>query len=132
MAKPKLTLVLMAVAFALAGCAGAPDGVDRGGTRALDTGTITPGTEKTLTFPEPRAYELHCDPHPFMRHKVTAQAGGAPTAHVHILDGNATAEYRFDPQNLTVDPGAVVTYHNHGALEHTASEMTAGSDHGGH
>lgn len=132
MTQLKRALAPVAVAFALAGCTGTPDGTDQGGTRALDTGTIPPGAEKTLTFPEPRAYNLHCDPHPFMRHNATAQAGGVSTAHVHILDGKTTDEYRFDPQNITVSPGAVVTYHNHGSLEHTASEMTEGMNHGGH
>lgn len=131
MAQLKLALVLQTVAFALAGCAGAPDGVDRGEARTLDTGTRPPGAEKTLTFPEARPYMLHCDPHPFMRHDVTAQAGGASTAHAHNLDGNATAEYRFDPKNISVRPDAVVTYHNHGTPEHPANEMTAGMDHGG-
>ena len=42
------------------------------------------------------------------------------------------AEVPLDPQNVTVRPGAAVTYHNHGRLSHSASEMRAGMTHGGH
>lgn len=120
------TLVLLTpLAVALAGCA--QDGGHA--AHALDTGLIPPGETRALTFAGPGPYALHCDPHPYMTHNVTVQEGGPRDAHVHIQDGNATSEYRFEPEALVVAPGAVVTYHNHGALAHTAGEMTPGMRH---
>lgn len=118
-------LLPILLSLLLAGCAGRAD--DH--AAALDTGSIAPGAEATLTFAHQGVVALHCDPHPFMEHTVTVEEGGAREAHVHILDGNATDEYRFEPRAIAVAPGAVVTYHNHGALVHTASEMTAGMEH---
>ncbi|HWH09326.1 MAG TPA: hypothetical protein VNX21_09005, partial [Candidatus Thermoplasmatota archaeon] len=103
----------------------APDG----GHAALDTGLIEPGAERTLVFAHVGTFELHCDPHPFMRHEVTVREGGPMQAHVHVLDGASTDEFRYEPRALEVGPGAVVAYHNHGALAHTASEMTEGMAH---
>lgn len=117
--------VLLVLTAVVAGCT-SPGG---GHAEGLDTGVIEPQSEKALTFDEARVYELHCDPHPFMTHNVTAEAGAPTEAHVPILDGNATSVYRFDPHDLRVAPGARVTYHNHGTLPHTASEMTPGMEH---
>lgn len=119
------TFPLLALAATLAGCA-APGA---GGHPALGTGLVQPGAEAALAFELAGTFALHCDPHPFMEHDVTVAEGAPTIAHVHILDGNATSEYRFDPQELRVGPGAVVTYHNHGALAHTASERTEGMQH---
>jgi plastocyanin len=43
---------------------------------------------------------------------------------VHIEDGSTIEAYRFVPELLLVRSGAVVEYHNHGALPHTATLQT--------
>lgn len=91
------------------------------GPSTLDTGDIAPGGEAQLTFGS-QSLPIHCDPHPFMRQNVTVAEGGPSEAHVDILDGDATSEYRFEPANLTIASGATVTYHNHGRLVHTATQ----------
>lgn len=125
MMRPRLAF-LLAASVALAGCAASGEHDQAG---ALDTGPIPPGDERTLTFSGEAPIALHCDPHPFMTHDVTFAADAPLTAHVHIHDGNATDAYRFEPASLVVAPGAQVAYHNHGALLHTASEMTTGMSH---
>lgn len=109
-------LLLAAGAVLLAGCAGLG-----GGHGSLDTGAIPPGEERTLTFSETGTVGIHCHPHPFMKQAVTVTDAPAAPAHVHVLDGAQEGEYRFDPQELTVGRGSVVTYHNHGAQAHTAT-----------
>lgn len=119
--KPSILLVSLAVL--LAGCATTKshDGHEGG----LDTGDIAPGAQKQVTFGAGPTVAMHCHPHPFMRHNVTLQEGAPSEAHVHILDGLDEAEYRFEPENLTVAPHAVVTYHNHGNFTHTATQRDA-------
>lgn len=123
--RAKAAVLLVPLVLVVAGCAS----TEHSAAAALDTGMIAPGAEATLTFDAAGMRALHCDPHPFMTHNVTVEAGAAATAHVHISDGNDTADFRFEPQALRVAPGAVVTYHNHGTLGHTASEMTAAMQH---
>jgi len=89
---------------------------------ALDTGPIEPGSATTLQLGEDGTFLLLCHPHPFMLLEVTVVPGGPVQTHVHIFDGPTLAEYRFEPRNVTVGPGALVEYPNHGALEHTATQ----------
>lgn len=120
----RLRLLLMAAAaLPLAGCAALGDGGHGGHGGALDTGSIPPGEERTVTFGERGTFGIHCHPHPSMRQTVTVtdEAPAAP-AHVHVFDGEDAGAYRFEPQELSVGRGSVVTYHNHGALTHTATQ----------
>lgn len=107
--------LLLSLSLLLAGCAGA------GHTAGLDTGDIAPGAEKTLTFGA-ESVDLHCHPHPAMKHRVEIAADAPPTVHVHILDGATEEEFRFEPRTVTLAPGGTVTYHNHGNLTHTATQ----------
>lgn len=111
---------LICVAVILAGCAtSAHDMNSMGGT--IDTGDIKPSESRTLTFGTEGTIAIHCHPHPFMKQTVHVTGDPASPAHVHIVDGNATDEYGFEEKDLTVGRGSVVTYHNHGAQTHTAT-----------
>jgi plastocyanin len=56
--------------------------------------------------------------------RSTLAPSGSVEAHVHIEDGSTIEAYRFVPELLLVRSGAVVEYHNHGALPHTATLQT--------
>jgi len=116
-----MRLPFLLLAVALAGCT--MGGHVHG--PGLDTGDIEPGASATLSFDAAGEYELHCHPHPFMTHTVVVAEGAAAEAHVHIVDGESDADYRFEPASIEVAPGAVVTYHNHGRLVHTATQASA-------
>lgn len=117
--------LLSAVALAMAGCASsAHDMRSMGGT--IDTGDITPGESKTLTFAGQGTVTIHCHPHPFMKQTVHVTGEPASATHVHIVDGNATDDYAFDAKDIAVGRGSLVTYHNHGALTHTATNEMGG------
>lgn len=109
-----MRLPALLVALVLAGCATSGE--------PLDTGDIEPEASAVLVFAERGMVAIHCHPHPFMEQKVRVMEGAAANVHVHILDGNSTEEYRFDPPTLEVAAGSNVTYHNHGTQVHTATE----------
>jgi plastocyanin len=116
-------VLLAALAVLLAGCA-TPQAAHGGHEDSLlDTGDIAPGASATLTFAHVGQLAIHCHPHPFMEHAVTVTDDAPTEAHVHIHDGEQPGDYRFEPANLTVGAGSVVTYHNHGTLTHTATQM---------
>lgn len=87
------------------------------------------GASRSLKFVTPGVYPMHCHPHPWMFHNVTVVEGyKAPAAvDVYIVDGKEQNEYRFVPENIVVAPNTVVTYHNVGALPHTATSMASQS-----
>lgn len=115
------TPALVAIAVVLAGCA-APANSHDGHDDALDTGDIAPGATATLTYDALGTFAMHCHPHPWMKHNVTVTADAPGAVHVHIHDGGAPGDYRFEPTNITIGKGSVVTYHNHGNMTHTATE----------
>ena len=112
-------LPLLALAAGLAGCLAPSAGHAHAG---LDTGDIAPGGEATLTYDHVGTFAMHCHPHPYMEHVVTVTDDAPAPAHVHILDGDEPGAYRFEPADLSVGKGSVVTYHNHGRLTHTATQ----------
>ncbi|HWG92160.1 MAG TPA: plastocyanin/azurin family copper-binding protein [Candidatus Thermoplasmatota archaeon] len=131
-----LLVAALGSVVALAGClapaptdshAGHGSGTGEGpASGLLDTGTIAPGETRSLRFDTVGSHHLHCHPHPFMVQSVIVEEGlSTERVHVHILDGNTTSEYGFEPATLRVGPGTVVDYHNHGRLAHTATEEAA-------
>lgn len=94
-------------------------------TPKLDTGTIPPGESKTVKLDKPGLYMLHCHPHPWMTVNLTV-APNAPAGDktVSIVDGAATSDYRFAPEDVTVAPGSIVTFANQGQQVHTATMHT--------
>lgn len=117
-------LALSVVSLALAGCA-APDaghGDHAPVAGALDTGDIQPGGSATLTFDATGEFDIHCHPHPFMHQQVVVTDGPPEEVHVHILDGDDVDGFRYEPGDLTLGRGSVVTYHNHGTQVHTATQ----------
>lgn len=115
-------LLLAGASLLLAGCAAPGGGHGGGHGGALDTGAIPPGEERTLTFGDVGTVGIHCHPHPSMKQAVTVTDAPAAPMHVHVWDGAEEGSYRFEPAELSVGRGSVVTYHNHGALEHTATQ----------
>lgn len=119
-----LAILLVATSPVLAGSAGAMDksmGNMQHAAGGPDTGDISPGASKTLTFDTVGTIAMHCHPHPFMLHNVTVTNCPAAPAHVHIVDGPDASAYGFEPQNVTVGKGSLVPYHNHGTNTHTAT-----------
>lgn len=119
-----LAILLLATSTILAGCVGTMDkamGNMQHAAGGPDTGDIAPGANKTLTFDTLGTIAMHCHPHPFMLHNVTVTNDPPAPAHVHIVDGLETRAYAFEPQNITIGKGSVVTYHNHGTNTHTAT-----------
>lgn len=91
---------------------------------ALDTKNINGGKTGALTFANEGTYLMHCHPHPFMKLTVNVAKSAATkgTAHVAILDGEKSSEFRFAPDEITVQPGTKITFWNNGTLMHTATQ----------
>lgn len=89
----------------------------------LDTGVIDPGAEATLQYKASGLFQMHCHPHPDMRHNVTVVEGyqGPAVVHVQIVDGATASEYRFIPENVVVGVDTKVVYHNNGTQPHTST-----------
>lgn len=127
MTRTLVYFLVTATSTLLAGCMGGMGGMSPNmgnmehAAGGPDTGDIAPGANKTLTFDTLGTIAMHCHLHPFMLHNVTVTAEAAAPAHVHIVDGADKSAYAFDPQNITVGKGSVVTYHNHGTNTHTAT-----------
>ncbi|HET6404550.1 MAG TPA: hypothetical protein VFH78_07875 [Candidatus Thermoplasmatota archaeon] len=114
--------LLLALVVALAGCASPHHA-------RLDTGDVAPEESKDLVFDRAGTYEIHCHLHPFMKQMVTVVEGDAgEPVHVHMHDGTAREEYRYEPAALEVTVGTSVSYHNHGRFVHTATD-SAGMAH---
>lgn len=119
MTETKITLVTAALLFA--GCAAPADHKGHDGT--MDTGDIAAGASATLTYDALGTHAMHCHPHPWMKHNVTVTHDAPESAHVHIRDGDHAGQFLFEPANITIGKGTVVTYHNHGNTTHTATEV---------
>ncbi|HUR68284.1 MAG TPA: plastocyanin/azurin family copper-binding protein [Candidatus Thermoplasmatota archaeon] len=87
---------------------------------------IQPGASKSITFTAAGIYNMHCHPHPFMRHNVTVIDGYAGPQNVEVLiaDGGPQSEYRFVPENIVVGVGTKVTYKNVGQQPHSSTTLT--------
>jgi len=94
------------------------------GTRAeaiFDSGTLNGGDPPfSHTFTAEGTYEYYCRFHP-MRGTVRVTAGGAASAAVSILD-SAPQGPRYDPLEVTVAPGATVTWTHAGNQPHTVTD----------
>jgi plastocyanin len=86
----------------------------------FDSGTLSPGDTFAQAFPDEGTFEYFCRFHP-MQGVVRVVSGGAPAASVSILDGPG----RFDPGDVTVRPGATVTWTHQGAEPHTVTQAAA-------
>lgn len=84
---------------------------------------ISPGAQDSITFTEAGVFQMHCDPHPFMRSNVTVVDGyeGPKEVHVQILDGSELGSYRFSPENILIGKNTRVIYTNNGTQAHTAT-----------
>jgi FtsP/CotA-like multicopper oxidase with cupredoxin domain len=93
-------------------------------TPLFDSGPLNPGDTFSFTFAAEGTYEYHCNLHPMSgRVRVTA-AGPTTPKTVQILDNPAPG--RFDPDDVTVGPGTVVTWTHAGGIQHTVTDSSAG------
>jgi plastocyanin len=91
-------------------------------TALFDSGPLNLGDSFVHTFADEGTFEYHCSFHP-MAARVRVTAGGATTPRtIQILDGPG----RFDPDDITVGPGTVVTWVHAGLQPHTVTDSTAG------
>jgi FtsP/CotA-like multicopper oxidase with cupredoxin domain len=90
-------------------------------TGLFDSGTLTTGQTFSFTFTAEGTYDYHCNFHP-MTGRVRVTAAGAASAAVQILDSPP----RFQADDVTVRPGAIVTWTHAGAQPHTVTDSTAG------
>lgn len=89
-----------------------------GGDVLFDSGSMAGGDVFAHTFPVEGTFDYVCRFHP-MQGTVRVTAGGTPGAAVSIQD-SPTA--RFDPPEVTIAPGAVVTWTHTGTMPHTVSD----------
>ena len=90
-------------------------------TGLFDSGTLAVGQAFPFPFTAEGTYDYHCNFHP-MTGRVRVTAAGAASAAVQILDSPP----RFQPDDVTVRPGAIVTLTHAGAQPHTVTASTAG------
>lgn len=91
------------------------------GEAIFDSGTLNAGDPPfSHTFTEEGTYEYYCRFHP-MRGTVRVSAGGAASAAVSILDSPPDGP-RYDPLEVTVAPGAQVTWTHAGDQPHTVTD----------
>ena len=90
-------------------------------TGLFDSGTLMFGNSFPFAFMTEGTYDYHCNIHP-MTGRVRVTTGGLGSATVKILDGPP----RFDPDDVTVAPGATVTWLHAGTQPHTVTDSSAG------
>lgn len=97
-------------------------------TPKADTGSkspsdyIQPGQSDAIKYTEAGVYNMHCHPHPKMKHNVTVIEGYSTKAvEVLIVDGDKTEDRRFVPADIVVGVGTTVTYKNVGKEAHSAT-----------
>lgn len=125
--QPRILLpVTLGAALLMAGCisgqSASSHAHDHG--QSQDTPEVTliePGATTSLTFDHQGAHTIHCHPHPFMEQLVTVTDAPASEVHVHIFDGPEQSDYRFEPSAIEIGAGSTVVYHNHGAVDHSAT-----------
>jgi plastocyanin len=102
---------------------------------SFDTGVITPGPEggrfagsnSVLTLSQPGTFGFHCNIHPaLMRGTVTvvgpvASAAPAPASNGAQQGTVKVVDFAFSPTQLSVGPGARLTFRNTGQAPHTAT-----------
>jgi FtsP/CotA-like multicopper oxidase with cupredoxin domain len=86
----------------------------------FDSGTLSPAGTFSHTFSDEGTFEYFCRFHP-MQGIVRVTMGGPAAASVSIKDGPG----RFDPDDVTVRPGAIVTWTHQGAELHTVTQAAA-------
>ena len=85
----------------------------------FDSGDILPGASWFRLFDTADNYNYECFYHGVMQASIKVEAGGAASATVTISD------HLFTPTEITIAPGATVTWNNIGATTHTVSENGA-------
>ncbi len=92
------------------------------GTSVFDSGTLNPGDTFSYQFTQAGTYQYLCRFHP-MSGTVHVATGGLTGATIQMLDG----PQRFQPSDVTVQPGALVTWQNAATMQHTATEAGGAS-----
>jgi len=85
----------------------------------FDSGNILPGGSWPRMFDTVGPYHYECFFHGVMQGTITVEAGGAASATVTVTD------HAFTPADITIEPGATVTWINAGASTHTVTENAA-------
>lgn len=89
------------------------------GNALFDSGSLNAGDLFTFTFNQEGTFEYYCRFHP-MQGRVRVTATGLLTATINILD----TPPRFEPDDITVGVGAVVTWNHVGNQPHTVTERS--------
>ncbi len=88
----------------------------------FDSGTLNTGDTFSYLFTQLGTYQYICRFHP-MSGIVHVAAGGLPAATIQILDGPS----RFQPNDVTVQKDALVTWQHAAIMQHTVTEASGGS-----
>lgn len=92
--------------------------IGAGGTPAFDSGTLNGGDTFTHAFPTAGTYDYVCRFHPMIG-TVRVNPTGAATASVAIVDSPVPG---FQPADVTIGVGGVVTWTHAGTTPHTVSD----------
>lgn len=93
------------------------------GASLFDSGTLNPGDTFSYQFTQLGDYQYICRFHPMSGTIHVVAAGGLPAATVQILDGPS----RFQPNDVTVQQNAIVTWQQAAMMQHTVTEAGGGA-----
>lgn len=113
-----LLLVLALVAGTSCSKKGTNPGGGGGTTKELNSGVLAGSGAGVYphTFNNAGTFDYHCTIHGLgMAGQVTVAAGGAASAAISIGDNF------YNPNAVTVAPGAIVTWTNNGGTQHTVT-----------
>lgn len=113
------------ISFTLMGCGGdsgtnsnpGPD-PDPNPTVSFDSGNISPGEEYSFTFDNEAMVDYMCTIHPEMEGSITVEDGASTDPDTVIID-----DLQFMPSDITIGPGAKVTWINQDNVTHTATSQ---------
>jgi plastocyanin len=108
---------------------------------SFDSGIVTPGAEggrfagtnASVTLNKPGTFAFHCEIHPqLMKGTLTVVGAGgpgpAPPSAAPQQAGVKIVDFAFNPSQVSVAPGGVISFKNTGSASHTATFDDLGLD----
>jgi plastocyanin len=89
-----------------------------------DSGILDPGARFEFAFEEPGRFEYACLLHPGMTGTIDVRDGGSqatPVAEPHRSSDVTIVDFAFEPAEVTIGLGGVVTWTNAGQIPHSAT-----------
>ncbi len=75
------------------------------------------GETVTYSFPEKGVYNVHCDPHPIMKMKITVEEGAETSEHLEL----EIKDYAYSEKEVVIAPGTSITWTNKDFAEHNVA-----------